>query len=228
MSPEHSVVSLSSNSIGLINDLKATSSQHYLRKYSSKSTLNAEDYNFEEFVKKYNLFIYLGEATVPPPNYTSNITNNISINSEQVIYRSPNSEFIRNNNMNIEAVRSTENDTGYRTGHSLETVKGICGIPARLSGFVSWCIQLFILIISAILTALLFVHIGGYAYFVTIQNNSTTDVVDLISADLNGTYIPTETLLLNETDDEVSLKQVLIKNSGILIVDDKYCTFIER
>ncbi|KAE9553715.1 hypothetical protein FO519_003070 [Halicephalobus sp. NKZ332] len=107
--------------------------------------------------------------------------------------------------MNIEDARPAESRPHYTGGHSIETVKGVCGIPARLSGFFSWAIQLFILVLSAVLTALIFLHIGGYAYFINTQNNST-GIVDFFAANLNDTvdYVTTDPLLIssNETDIE--------------------------
>jgi hypothetical protein len=59
----------------------------------------------------------------------------------------------------------------------IESVKGLCGIPARLSGFVSLIIQLIVVIVASVLTALLFFHVGGYDYFVS-ANLNETDIGD--------------------------------------------------
>ena len=108
--------------------------------------------------------------------------------------------------MNIEDARPAENELRYTGGHSIETVKGVCGIPARLSGFFSWALQLFILVVSAVLTALIFLHIGGYAYFINIQNNST-GILDSITSDLNDTFnhVTLDPFIysINETSEQV-------------------------
>lgn len=187
-----------------------TNSHH--RKYSSTPTLAVEEYNsenFEQLVKKYNLFIYLGNVVIPPPEYSQSTVSSTSTHDSEVNSRRstllPRSDFVCLT-MNIEDARPAENELQYTGGHSIETVKGICGIPARLSGFFSWAIQLFILVLSAVLTALIFLHIGGYAYFINIQNNST-GIVELIATDFNGTVnlITTDpmTVSSNETDEEV-------------------------
>jgi hypothetical protein len=87
----------------------------------------------------------------------------------------------------------------------LETLKGCCGVPARLSGFFSWCIQLIILLISVVVTALIFVHIGGYGYFLSSSNNNGTGVLQsFINDDLSDSLVTIESMpLTNETLEEV-------------------------
>uniref|UniRef100_A0AC34GTA4 Uncharacterized protein n=1 Tax=Panagrolaimus sp. ES5 TaxID=591445 RepID=A0AC34GTA4_9BILA len=85
--------------------------------------------------------------------------------------------------MNLDNARPADMNPGLAAGHRLETLKGCCGVPARLSGFFSWCIQLIILLISVVVTALIFVHIGGYGYFLSSANNNETEIVKSFDTD---------------------------------------------
>uniref|UniRef100_A0A914YNQ7 Uncharacterized protein n=1 Tax=Panagrolaimus superbus TaxID=310955 RepID=A0A914YNQ7_9BILA len=107
--------------------------------------------------------------------------------------------------MNLDNARPADINPGIvasgSVGHRLETLKGCCGVPARLSGFFSWCIQLIILLISVVVTALIFVHIGGYGYFLSSSHNNETEIVKSFSNDdLSESFVtidPQE--LYNET-----------------------------
>uniref|UniRef100_A0A7E4VKY0 Transmembrane protein n=1 Tax=Panagrellus redivivus TaxID=6233 RepID=A0A7E4VKY0_PANRE len=114
--------------------------------------------------------------------------------------------------MNIE--NAPPADEIHVGGHSIETVKGFCGIPARLTGFFSWCMQLSILLLGVVLTLLIFVHIGGYAYVISVANNAT-DIPSIIDEDL-ATSFETSELVSNVTEyDTIETTRVLSENETV-------------
>uniref|UniRef100_A0A915EMW6 Transmembrane protein n=1 Tax=Ditylenchus dipsaci TaxID=166011 RepID=A0A915EMW6_9BILA len=60
-----------------------------------------------------------------------------------------------------------------------ERVEGLCGVPARSAGLVSLVVQAISLVIALLLTALLFVHIGGYGMLLGVEEGAgNVSVID--------------------------------------------------
>ena len=59
--------------------------------------------------------------------------------------------------MNIDGTHATSYD------ETLGAIKGICKIPARLTGFFSLIVQICALLVVVGITFLIFVHVGGIA-----------------------------------------------------------------
>jgi hypothetical protein len=188
------------------------------RKYSSASTVEIDNNIpskeiLEQLIQKYNLFVYLGNLAIPPPEYHPSDTsrsNESTQASNDTTSRTATTAVVRGSDficvtMNLEHARPADNIHGISNsgpvGHSLETLKGCCGVPARLSGFFSWCIQLIILLISVVVTALIFVHIGGYGYFLSSSNNNETEIINTLSNDnLSDIFVNIDPqMLANET-----------------------------
>jgi hypothetical protein len=93
-----------------------------------------------------------------------------------------------------------------RRGGPIEAVSGICGVPARLTGFCSLLIQAVIFLISCALVIIFFFHIGGYSYFSnntqqlsneTNENNDTKSIIHF------GNWKENESFIENAPKDEV-------------------------
>lgn len=163
-------------------------------------------------MKKYNLFVYLPHIE-PPPGY-----------DESNSY--PASDSRRTNSTDRDSATASERsiDFGFRAvaiemddaitverqgrGGAIETVSGVCGVPARLTGFASLIAQFLILVVSCALVVFFFFHIGGYAYFthvvVTTVGNDTalgTDLLETTTMSLNDTVM--------EAHDDVSLCRIV-------------------
>lgn len=186
------------------------------RKYSSASTLAIQEaYSsieaFEQLVKKYNLFVYLPHIE-PPPGYEENNHSYPSSNASRQSDSGRNSTLIHSATSTLHeyidfgfqatTLRMDDAITVERRGGPVEAVPGVCGVPARLTGFSSFVIQAITLLISCALTILFLLHIGGYAYYynvvtTTIGNNETIPIAD----DFNRTYSDNFT---NNVQDEVN------------------------
>lgn len=136
-----------------------TSSKPYLQKYSSASTIDLEENQqqssevskkeFEQLVHKYNLYAYVQTdfTSYPPlPNYAESTQPSTTSDSPN---RQPEMSHI-------------QSQSQYNEGHSLEAIKKICGVPARLTGFFSLVIQTIVLIVAIGLSVLAFYQLGGF------------------------------------------------------------------
>jgi hypothetical protein len=81
------------------------------------------------------------------------------------------------------------NDAMDQPNTSLETVKGICKIPARLTGFFGLITQVVVILIALALTISMFYQLGGCKYFKAMRNET-----EPITAPDNGTF-PTPMML---------------------------------
>ncbi|KAI6187603.1 hypothetical protein M3Y98_00262200 [Aphelenchoides besseyi] len=129
----------------------ADSSKFYNKKYSLASTVDLNDqfrseHNFGQLVSKYNLGIYVQSNSADPTS---------SFHRER-----------------LRAATSTNDSNLFQTSHtmdrmdpnqnaSLEAVKGVCKIPARLTGFFSLIIQCIAVVGALAITVLIFLHVGG-------------------------------------------------------------------
>jgi hypothetical protein len=170
-----------------------TSSKHHhshLQKYSSASTVDLDEHqqqqpielnkhHFDQLVHKYNLYAYVQTeytSGYPPlPNYAES-TQHSDATTDSL------------SNRQQREMSNLPSQPQYAENPSLETVKKICGIPARLTGFFSLVVQTIVMLVALALTVLMFYQLGGFK----ILNSTLTH-----SASNNETSIlfPTPTML---------------------------------
>lgn len=142
-------------------------------KYSLSSTCiekNVKENDFNKFIEKYNLFLYLQKSFHSSQNNLKNIKK----------YPNPSSEIFKVYDVNMENNSITLNKitTNYPTNtqqNSFVRMENLCKVPPRLSGLTSLIIQLISLILITLFTTILFFHVGGYNLLFIKTNNTNIE-----------------------------------------------------